>query len=134
MMPGIDGIGMLRGAREIDRNLIGIIMTGAGTISTAVEAMKTGAFDFILKPFKLNVILPVLARAVAFRDLRSKNAALEEKVRLHNLHSRLSIKNWRPLPTLFPMICAPPFATSAATQNSSPNPGHPSFRKRMRTI
>ncbi len=88
MMPGIDGIGMLRGAREIDPDLIGIIMTGAGTISTAVEAMKTGAFDYILKPFKLNVILPVLARAVAFRDLRSKNAALEEKVRLHNLQSR----------------------------------------------
>jgi two-component system sensor histidine kinase/response regulator len=81
MMPEMDGIAMLRAALEIDPNLVGVIMTGAGTISTAVEAMKSGAFDYILKPFKMNAILPVLARAVALRDLRLKNAALEQKVR-----------------------------------------------------
>ncbi len=81
MMPEMDGISMLRAALEIDPNLVGIIMTGAGTISTAVEAMKSGAFDYILKPFKMNAILPVLSRAVALRDLRVKNAMLERKVR-----------------------------------------------------
>jgi two-component system, sensor histidine kinase and response regulator len=81
MMPEMDGIAVLRAALEIDPDLVGIIMTGAGTISTAVEAMKSGAFDYILKPFKLNAILPVLSRAVALRELRIKNAALERKVR-----------------------------------------------------
>ena len=81
MMPEMDGIALLRAALETDRELIGIIMTGEGTIATAVEAMKTGALDYILKPFKLSVILPVLSRALAVRRLRLKNAELEQRVR-----------------------------------------------------
>src|SRR6266571_2268870 len=61
MMPEMDGILLLRAAQEIDRDLVGIVMTGHGTIDTAVGAMKVGALDYILKPFKLNGILPVLA-------------------------------------------------------------------------
>ena len=56
-------------------------MTGEGTIATAVEAMKSGALDYILKPFKLSVILPVLSRALAVRQLRLENAELERRVR-----------------------------------------------------
>jgi light-regulated signal transduction histidine kinase (bacteriophytochrome) len=58
-------------------------MTGEGTISTAVEAMKVGAFDYILKPFKLSAILPVLSRALAIKQLRMENAALELELREH---------------------------------------------------
>ena len=61
MMPEMDGIALLRAALEIDSNLVGIVMTGHGAIDTAVEAMKTGALDYILKPFKLSSILPVLS-------------------------------------------------------------------------
>jgi signal transduction histidine kinase len=81
MMPGMDGIALLRKAHEADPGLIAIIMTGQGTIATAVEAMKAGAFDYILKPFKLSVILPVLGRALAVRQLRLRNAELEQRVR-----------------------------------------------------
>ncbi len=56
-------------------------MTGEGTITTAVEAMKSGALDYILKPFKLKAILPVLERALGVRRLRLENAALERRVR-----------------------------------------------------
>ena len=91
MMPEMDGISLLRAALEIQPDLVGIIMTGAGTISTAVEAMKTGAFDYVLKPFKLNAILPVLSRAVALRELRIKNAALEKKV--HERTTQLEAAN-----------------------------------------
>ncbi len=80
MMPDIDGITLLRAAHEIDRDLVGIVMTGYGTIGTAVEAMKNGALDYILKPFNLNVILPVLSRALTVRHLRLKNAALMQQV------------------------------------------------------
>src|SRR5262245_44925532 len=59
MMPGTDGITLLKQALEIDPSLVGIIMTGQGTIQTAVEAMRSGAFDYLLKPFRLQQVLPV---------------------------------------------------------------------------
>jgi DNA-binding NtrC family response regulator len=76
MMPGMSGIQLLRQALQIDPHLVGIIMTGQGTIETAVEAMKTGAFDYILKPFRLQHALPVLDRAMQVRRLRLENVRL----------------------------------------------------------
>ena len=83
MMPEMDGITLLRAALDMDVNLVGIVMTGHGSIDTAVEAMKGGALDYILKPFKLSIIVPVLARALAVRRLRLENAELERRVREH---------------------------------------------------
>ena len=80
MMPQMDGVTLLGAALKIDPTLVGIIMTGHGTIDTAVEAMKIGALDYILKPFKLNSILPVLDRAVTVRKLRLENAALQKRI------------------------------------------------------
>jgi len=81
MMPEMDGIALLRAAREIDSNVVGIVMTGHGAIDTAVEAMKAGALDYILKPFKLSGILPVLSRALGVRRLRMENEELQRRVR-----------------------------------------------------
>jgi DNA-binding NtrC family response regulator len=80
MMPGTDGIAMLRQALEIDPGLVGVIMTGQGSIQTAVDAMKAGAFDYILKPFRLQQVLPVLDRAMEIRRLRTENARLRRVV------------------------------------------------------
>src|SRR6185436_4657652 len=85
MMPEMDGITLLRRAQEIDRNLVGIVMTGQGTIDTAVEAMKAGALDYILKPFRLSSILPVLSRALAVRRLRMENIQLRETIGIYEL-------------------------------------------------
>jgi signal transduction histidine kinase len=76
MMQGMDGITFLKAALAIDPSLVGIMMTGEGSIATAVEAMRVGAFDYILKPFKMGVILPVIARALAVRQLRLENSEL----------------------------------------------------------
>ena len=81
MMPEMDGISLLKAAREVDGNLAGIVMTGHGTIDTAVRAMQHGALDYILKPFKLSAVLTVLARALEVRQLRLDNAALQERER-----------------------------------------------------
>jgi DNA-binding NtrC family response regulator len=89
MMPGMDGIHLLRKALEIDPNLVGIIMTGQATIPSAVEAMKVGAFDYVQKPFNLQTMLPILARAVDVRRLRMEN------VRLRQFVARLSYESPR---------------------------------------
>jgi len=80
MMPEMDGIALLAAGLQIDSNLVGIVMTGHGTIGTAVQAMKTGALDYILKPFNLTSILPVLSRALTIRQLRLQNEELSQRV------------------------------------------------------
>ena len=79
MMPEMDGITLINAARGIDGALGAIVMTGHGTIDTAVQAMQGGALDYILKPFKLNVILPVISRALDVQRLRRENAELQER-------------------------------------------------------
>lgn len=85
MMPEMDGIRLLEAALKIDPNLIGIVMTGQGTIQTAVDAMKLGAFDYVLKPFRLQGVMPVLTRAINTRRLRMENLQLRETVAIYGL-------------------------------------------------
>jgi signal transduction histidine kinase/CheY-like chemotaxis protein len=85
MMPQIDGISLLRACREIDPDLACIVMTGHGTIATAVDALKAGAVDYVQKPFKVKSILPVLARALAMRGLQLENIQLRESVSIYEL-------------------------------------------------
>jgi len=84
-MPEMDGISLLRAALEIDKSLVGILMTGQGTIATAVDAMKMGAMDYVLKPLKLSVVLPVISRALNLRRLRMENIQLLETVGIYEL-------------------------------------------------
>lgn len=81
MMPQMNGITLLRAAAAHDSHLMGIIMTGEGSIASAVEAMKSGALDYILKPFRLSTILPVLSRALMVRQLRIDNGELQSGLR-----------------------------------------------------
>lgn len=70
VMPEMDGITLLRSAWEIDPYLIGIIITGKGSIQSAVEAMKIGAFDYMLKPLNYEMLRQILSRAMGVRRLR----------------------------------------------------------------
>jgi len=90
MMPGMDGVALLTQALKIDSQLVGILMTGKGTIETAVEAMKAGALDFVLKPIRLGAIQPVLARAVSVRRLRLENLELRNTVAIHELNQAIA--------------------------------------------
>ena len=85
MMPEMDGVALLRAALAIDPSLVGIIMTGQGTVQTAVEAMQAGAFDYVLKPFRLQTLLLTLSRAIGVRRLRQENLQLRETVALYEL-------------------------------------------------
>jgi len=81
VMPRMDGIALLHAMLAIDPHLAAIVMTGHGSIPSAVAAMQTGAIDYVLKPIKLNALLPALERALTVRRLRVKNAELEKRVR-----------------------------------------------------
>jgi two-component system sensor histidine kinase/response regulator len=84
MMPEMDGITLINAVRTIDASLGAIVMTGHGTIDTAVKAMQGGALDYILKPFKLNAILTVLTRALNVQRLQRENSELQERERIRS--------------------------------------------------
>jgi DNA-binding NtrC family response regulator len=79
-MPGMDGIEVLKAIKKISPQTYVIIMTAYGTIDSAVEAMKNGAFDYITKPFKTEEILIVIQKALEDRALRKKIEYLTEQV------------------------------------------------------
>lgn len=90
MMPHMDGVELLAAALKIDPHLVGILMTGQGTIATAVQAMQAGALDYILKPFKVSTLLPVVSRAVSVRRLRLENLELRNTVAIHELNQAIA--------------------------------------------
>ncbi|MDF2177953.1 sigma-54 dependent transcriptional regulator [Aliiglaciecola sp. CAU 1673] len=79
-MPGMDGIAFLREALKQDPELPVIMLTGHGDISTAVEAMRIGAYDFLEKPFSNEHLLDVLRRASDKRKLVLENRQLKEEL------------------------------------------------------
>jgi PAS domain S-box-containing protein len=112
MMPEMDGIVLLEAALKIDPHLIGIMMTGQGTIQTAVDAMKVGAFDYVLKPFRLQTLMPVLTRAINTRRLRMENLQLRETVAIYSLCQTISF-------TLDPQTVLSKLADAALQQSDA---------------
>jgi len=80
MMPGMDGIALCQAAQKFDSSLVSILMTGAGSIASAVNAMKAGALDYITKPMELSAVLAVLSRSLDLRRLRMENEELARHV------------------------------------------------------
>ena len=79
-MPSTTGVELLQRAHERDPYLSGIIMTGEGSIASAVESMRSGAVDYVLKPLKLSNLLPMLASALTLGRLRRANDQLEQNI------------------------------------------------------
>ncbi|HOT42673.1 MAG TPA: sigma-54 dependent transcriptional regulator [Syntrophorhabdaceae bacterium] len=73
-MPKIDGLQLISYIQKEYINTLGIVITGYGTMETAINAMRSGAFDYILKPFKLEDILSTVESAIYYyRLLKSEN-------------------------------------------------------------
>jgi two-component system cell cycle sensor histidine kinase/response regulator CckA len=90
MMPEMDGISLIKAALDIDPHLVAIVMTGQGTIQTAVDAMKAGTFDYVLKPFRLQTLAPVLTRGLNQRRLSLENLQLRETVAIYELSQTIA--------------------------------------------
>src|SRR5947199_1856192 len=83
-MPGMDGIEVLERLRRMNESLPVVVVSGHGTISTAVEATKKGAFDFIEKPFASERVLVSLRNALDHRLLRDENKSLKKAVEVRH--------------------------------------------------
>ena len=79
-MPGTDGIELQRRLREINPELIVIIMTGYASVETAVAALKNGAYDYVTKPFDPDDIAHTVHNALAHHRAEQENARLRETV------------------------------------------------------
>ncbi len=83
-MPGMDGLEVLDRLRSMNEALPVVVVSGHGTISTAVEATKKGAFDFIEKPFASERVLVSLRNALDQRRLRDENRSLKKAVEVRH--------------------------------------------------
>ena len=79
-MPKMDGVEVLQKVRENGVNIPFIMLTGHGNISTAVEAMKAGAYDFISKPPDLNRLLTAVRNALETKNLVAENIKLKKRI------------------------------------------------------
>src|SRR5947209_13899048 len=78
MMPGLDGIATLDELKRIDEDLAVVIITAYASVGSAIAAMKSGAFDYITKPFKNEEVLVVIRNAMERRRLVNENRSLRQ--------------------------------------------------------
>ncbi len=76
-MPHIDGMALLKRIRDIDKEALFIMITGYPTIETAVDAIKSGAFDYITKPFNLEDVRLKVERAFEKKSLKARLKTVE---------------------------------------------------------
>ncbi len=87
-MPGLDGFEVLQKVKSLNPSTAVIMITGYGTIESAVEAMKLGAFDFLTKPFSSDQLLLVIDKVRRYLDLETENISLKEKLsEIYSFHS-----------------------------------------------
>src|SRR5579872_3324547 len=79
-LPGMDGLELLAAIRRQNMNAPVIVMTAFGTIEVAVQAMKAGAIDFLLKPFSLDHLMAIVQKGLEVRALRDENRKLREEL------------------------------------------------------
>ena len=79
-LPNMDGLGLLALIRRQNAQVPVVVMTAYGSIETAVECMKAGATDFLLKPFSLDHLMQVVHKALEVRALRDENRQLKEEL------------------------------------------------------
>ncbi|HLE42543.1 MAG TPA: sigma-54 dependent transcriptional regulator [Methylomirabilota bacterium] len=79
-MPGLDGLETLRRIKQLDEVVSVVIMTAYATAETAVQALKEGAYDYIIKPFKVDELRHLVQKALEERRLRGENLRLRDEV------------------------------------------------------
>jgi response regulator RpfG family c-di-GMP phosphodiesterase len=89
-MPRMGGIELLDAVHTAAPHALTVIMTGFGTVETAIDAMKRGAYDYILKPFKVEEVIRVVQRGIEKQKLAAENLRLREALSLYKVSEAIA--------------------------------------------
>jgi len=103
-LPGLSGLEVMRHAKQADPEVAVIVVTGYASASTAIDALRQGAFNYVTKPFDLDEVNQIIERAIANRRLKAINRQLVEDLRQKNeilqdheqeLRERVRLATWQ---------------------------------------
>ncbi len=89
-MPRMGGLDLLKEVSRAHPDTLTVIMTGFGTVETAIDAMKRGAYDYILKPFKVEEVVHIVQRGLEKRRLTAENLRLREALSLYKVSEAIA--------------------------------------------
>jgi two-component system response regulator PilR (NtrC family) len=88
-MPDVSGVDVLRAAKAVDQDILGIMITAFASTETAVEAMRLGACDYLSKPFDVDLLKMKVREKIESRQLRQENVLLKRTLRLTHQFSNI---------------------------------------------
>jgi len=119
LMPGMDGLDVLRAIRKIDPKAVIIIITAYASVESAIEAMKIGAYDYIQKPFKHEELLLTIKRALDHKNLQAENLRLRDELKRKFSFGNI-IGRSKPMENIFELIkAAAPTRSTILVQGES---------------
>ena len=89
-MPRMGGIELLEAMPRVSPHTLTVIMTGFGTVETAIDAMKRGAYDYVLKPFKMEEVIHIVQRGMEKQRLMAENMRLKEVLSLYSVSEAIA--------------------------------------------
>ncbi|HMG54732.1 MAG TPA: HD domain-containing phosphohydrolase [Kofleriaceae bacterium] len=91
-MPRVSGLQLLERIETERLGVLTVLMTGFGTVETAIEAMKKGAYDYLLKPFKVEEVIHVVRRALYRQRLQAENIRLREALTIYRVSEAIALQ------------------------------------------
>jgi response regulator RpfG family c-di-GMP phosphodiesterase len=92
-MPRLSGLQLLEKIEQERLGVLTVLMTGFGTVETAIEAMKKGAYDYLLKPFKVEEVIHVVDRALYRQRLQAENIRLREALTIYKVSEAIALSH-----------------------------------------
>ena len=92
-MPRLSGLQLLERIEAERLGVLTVLMTGFGTVETAIEAMKKGAYDYLLKPFKVEEVIHVVRRALHRQRLQAENIRLREALTIYKVSEAIALSH-----------------------------------------
>lgn len=92
-MPRLSGLQLLEKIEQERLGVLTVLMTGFGTVETAIEAMKKGAYDYLLKPFKVEEVIHVVQRALYRQRLQTENIRLREALTIYKVSEAIALSH-----------------------------------------
>jgi response regulator RpfG family c-di-GMP phosphodiesterase len=89
-MPNLSGLELIQKISEESIPVLTVIMTGFGTVETAIEAMKKGAYDYVLKPFKVDEVIHIVQRGLDRQRLQHENIRLKDALSIYKISEAIA--------------------------------------------